>query len=113
MSNACFKTHNPIGGQCRDTPRGHYLIPSGGPFVAITDTKEFNVVYFKFGANMQYNVRFVKPNTWTCNCPDFIHQHRAETQTCCKHVQACIDKEMGTSRGLNYDIFLKEQVKTK
>lgn len=113
MSNACFRTHNPIGRRCRDAGRGQYNIPTGLPFVAIAHSTDFKIVYFKFGANIQYNVSFVKPQTWTCSCPDFRQRSRAEAQTCCKHIQACIDKEVGTSRGGNYTIFLKEHIFTR
>jgi len=115
MSNACFRTHNPIGRQCRDVSRGHYNIPTGQPVVPIVlpinvNSKQFRVVYFKFGADYQYDVSYSTPNTWSCTCPDFTHQHRAEARNCCKHIQACIDKEFGISRGRDYNIFLAEQV---
>ena len=115
MSNACFRTHNPIGRRCRDVPRGHYNIPTGQPFIHIelpnnVNSKQFRVVHFKFGARFQYIVRYFAPNTWSCTCPDFAHRHRAEARNCCKHIQACIDKVTGISRGTDYNIFLNEQV---
>jgi hypothetical protein len=48
---------------------------------------------------------------WSCNCPDFEFNDRETQRTCCKHVQACIDKSMGTTRtGGNYEQFLVEHI---
>ena len=115
MSNACFRTHNPFGHRCKNAPRGRYLIPTDGPFVDIGPlSKTFRVVYFKFGASGLYTVTFDSTTSdWACTCPDFLHRQRAEHRTCCKHIQACIDKETGVDRGDNYSTFLEEQVQVQ
>tara|TARA_B110000008_G_C16862370_1_gene521320 strand:- start:42 stop:392 length:351 start_codon:yes stop_codon:yes gene_type:complete len=115
MSNACFSSHNPVGHDCKTTPRGHFQIPTGGPFVYLGDfQRDFKVTYFKYGAKVAYLIRYdgtTEEVVWSCTCPDFEHRDRANTRTCCKHIQACIDKEMGTTRsGGNYQLFLVEHV---
>ena len=110
MPNACFHTHNPRGTNCRKA-QSKYHIPTGGPFVALKTDKKYKVVYFKYGSDSTYNVTFVQPNTWSCSCPDFTHQQRAANRTCCKHIQACIDKVFQNNRGLwLYETFLNKQV---
>ena len=113
MSNACFSSHNPVGNACKDAPRGQFQIPTGGPFVYLGSfQRDFKVTYFKYGAKVAYLIRYDGTKVlWSCTCPDFEHRDRANTRTCCKHIQACIDKEMGTARGGgNYQLFLVEHV---
>jgi len=115
MSNACFSSHNPVGHACKTTPRGHFQIPTGGPFIDVGDfARDFKVTYFKYGAKVAYLIRYdgtTEEVSWSCTCPDFEHRDRVNTRTCCKHIQACIDKEMGTTRsGGNYQLFLVEHV---
>jgi len=113
MSNACFSSHNPVGHNCKTTLRGQFEIPTEGPFVFIGDFKrDFKVTYFKYGSKWSYLVRYDGSQVkWSCTCPDFEHRDRATSKTCCKHIQSCIDKEMGTTRtGGNYQMFLVEHV---
>lgn len=114
MSNACFSTHNAPGNNCKDPTRGAFQIPTGGPFEDIgTQKKTFKVTYFKFAAKKSYTVKYtnIKQPIWSCNCPDFDFNDREQNKTACKHIQACIDKETGTSRpGGNYEQFLVEHI---
>ena len=117
MSNACFNSHNAPGQQCRDVPRGTFQIPTGGPFVDVGEFRRvYKVSYFKFAASIAYKVVYnglPHDVTWLCSCPDFEHQDRAANRTCCKHIQCCIDKEMGIERagtGETYEQFKIEHV---
>lgn len=109
--NACFATHNAPGQNCSDTSRGSFQIPTGGPWIDIgTEPKQFKVTYFKYAARIAYDVRY-EPSKWSCTCPDFEFNDREALKTCCKHIQACIDKAEGTTRpGGNYEQFLVEHV---
>lgn len=119
MSNACFSSHNPPGHKCSTTGRGQFQIPVGGPFVDVGEFKRvYKVVYFKYAARLAYAVVYdgsaEHPSRpfWSCTCPDFEYQERAEHRTACKHIQSCIDKEMGLARdgSGNYEQFLVEHV---
>ena len=118
MANACFSSHNAPGQNCSDTTRGSFQIPTGGPFVDIgPGRKRFKVTYFKFAARMAYTVLYDNRESiddrpmWSCNCPDFEFNDRDTQRTCCKHVQACIDKSLGATRaGGNYEKFLVEYI---
>ncbi len=114
MSNACFNTHNAPGQRCRTAPRGTFQIPTGGPFVNVGDTRRvYKVSYFKYAASMAYRVVYDGHGRWSCTCPDFEHHDRAQSRTCCKHIQCCIDREMGIDRqgtGETYSQFKVEHV---
>ena len=115
MANACFSDENDIGKNCRDAIRGKFQIPTGGPWVDIgIGKKHFKVVYFKYAASIAYKVdydRTTEEVIWQCSCPDFEYNDRADQKTCCKHIQAVIDKEMGINRtGGNYEEFLVQHV---
>tara|TARA_B100001559_G_scaffold320863_1_gene334603 strand:- start:920 stop:1279 length:360 start_codon:yes stop_codon:yes gene_type:complete len=118
MSNACFESHNAPGQDCSDPTRGSFNIPTGGPFVDIgAGRKRFKVTYFKFAARRSYTVLYDNRESvddrpvWECNCPDFEFNERQPLRTCCKHIQACIDKAEGTTRpGGNYEQFLVEHI---
>ena len=116
MANACFSSDNPPGDDCKDPQRGQFSIPVGGPWVDIvTFKKKFKVTYFKYAAKIAYTVYYTNANnkgpTWKCNCPDFQFNDREEKHTCCKHIQAVIDKNSGTIRaGGNYENFLVEHI---
>jgi len=114
--NACFSTDNSPGQLCKDTIRGVFQIPTGGPWLDIgVFTRLYKVTYFKYAAKIAYVVTYSNeengPLTWHCNCPEFQFGNRAEAQTCCKHIQAVIDKKNGVSRtGGDYEQFLVEHV---
>jgi|TARA_B110000967_G_C18807899_1_gene522000 hypothetical protein len=115
MSNACFSTDNIPGRNCKDAIRGQYQIPSGGPWVDIGPGKDiFKVTYFKYAAKIAYRVDYENEEEilkWHCTCPDFKFNDRTTSKTCCKHVQAVIDKISGTVRaGGNYENFLVEHI---
>ena len=119
MSNACFSSHNPPGHECATAPRGQFQIPTGGPFVDIGESRKiFKVVYFKYAARKAYKVVYdgrtniENRPVWSCTCPDFDFQDRAEHRTCCKHIQSAIDKEMSLTRpgSGNYEQFLVEHI---
>lgn len=116
MSNACFNSDNAPGRRCQDAARGTFQIPTGGPFVDVGQLRRvYKVTYFKFAASIAYRVVYDglghRP-LWSCTCPDFEH-NRAATRTCCKHIQCCIDKELGIDRagtGETYEQFKVEHV---
>lgn len=117
MSNACFNSNNAPGQRCRDASRGTFEIPTGGPFVNIGEYRRvFKVTYFKYAASIAYRVVYDglghRP-IWTCTCPDFEHNDRASNRTCCKHIQCCIDRELGIDRdgtGETYEQFKIEHI---
>lgn len=119
MANACFSSHNPPGYKCSTAPRGQFQIPIGGPFVDVGEfNRTYKVTYFKYAARLAYTVVYdgtvEHPHRpfWSCTCPDFAFQERADNRTACKHIQSCIDKEMGLARNGsgNYEQFLVEHV---
>lgn len=118
MSNACFSSDNPPGTDCQDPNRGQFAIPIGGPWVDIGTFKHiFKVTYFKYAAKISYQVVYdnigQKGPVWKCNCPDFQFNDRFENHTCCKHIQAVIDQNIGTDRdGGNYELFLVEHIES-
>ena len=86
-SNSAFYIH---GGH--DIPNLHN--PNG---TNPTETVQYAVIYFKYGYNLNstrsptYKVNFDNDSQeWSCTCPDFISRRLAQ-QTCCKHIQGCID----------------------
>ena len=103
--NFCAQSQNL--GSCRG-PAVHYSlgrfdIPKDlqNPNGADPDENlRFTVVYFKYGYNHNlnstrsptYKVKFDNNDSqkWSCTCPDFISRRLAQ-QTCCKHIQGCID----------------------
>jgi len=118
MANACFVTHNAPGEHCKETPRGSFNIPTGGAFVDIGPGRHrFKVTYFKYAARRSYTVLYdnrdsvdIRP-TWECNCPDYEFNNRQQDRTCCKHIQACIDKAGHITRtGGDYERFLVEHI---
>ena len=114
MANACFATDNTPGKNCKNAIRGQYQIPIGGPWVDIgPKDQEFKVTYFKYAAKLSYVVEYKhhKGPVWNCSCPDFQFNDRNQTKTCCKHIQAVIDKATGIVRaGGNYESFLVEHI---
>jgi predicted nucleic acid-binding Zn finger protein len=115
MSNACFSDENNVGRNCKDAIRGRFQIPSGGRWVDIGIGKQyFKVVYFKYGAAMAYKVGYDHTSEdviWQCSCPDFTFNDRTTHKTCCKHIQAVIDKQRGIVRsGGNYEEFLVKHI---
>jgi predicted nucleic acid-binding Zn finger protein len=114
MANACFATDNSPGQNCKNAILGLFQIPTGGQWVDIgPTTQEFKVTYFKFAAKLSYLVKYEnkKGPIFSCSCPDFQFNDRDETKTCCKHIQAVIDKKMGIVRaGDNYEKFLVEHI---
>ena len=93
--NACANSTNPPGNRCRHVAPC-FQIRVGQPFQYIgPGPRTFKVDYLKYGPQQpgqprQYTVTysFVNVAKWTCDCPDFIHR---QSNTCCKHIQACID----------------------
>ena len=99
--NACLHSENT--GDCinsalyihggHDIPNFHN--PNG---TNPTETVQYAVIYFKYGYNLNstrsptYKVKFDNNDSqkWSCTCPDFISRRLAQ-QTCCKHIQGCID----------------------
>ena len=98
--NACLHSENT--GDCinsdlythggHDIPNFHN--PNG---TNPTETVQYAVIYFKYGYNLNstrsptYKVKFDNDSQkWSCTCPDFISRRLAQ-QTCCKHIQGCID----------------------
>jgi len=115
MSNACFSSENAPGQHCKNTIRGQFQIPVGGPWVSIGNkNKTFKVSYFKYAASITYEViyeYFQENVTWLCSCPDYVFNDRFDNKTCCKHIQAVIDKSLGIVRaGGNYEQFKVEQI---
>lgn len=121
MPNACFRTHNI--NKCQAVGRGRYTIPTGLSSVTqpirgrlqsvICQNKHFIALFFKFGAHFGANDIYdvtCSTDSWSCSCPDFKHQHRDVSKTCCKHIQACIDKEFSLNRGHKYATFLIEHI---
>jgi len=109
--NACTPLAvNPPGRNCRGVAV-RFRIRTNQPFVSLGLTaRTFQVDYFKYGSSPGgYRVEYNPPQAWTCTCPDFNFQRRAEFQTCCKHIQACIDKvrKFGPAR---YQQFLNTHV---
>jgi hypothetical protein len=102
--NLCSHTQN-LGacrGDAANYSKGRFQIPTdlNNPNGAIPTTALiFTVVYFKFGYNHNlnstrsptYKVKFDNnSNKWSCTCPDFT-ERRVHMNTCCKHIQGCID----------------------
>jgi len=119
MSNACFQSHNPPGHECATAPRGKFQIPTGGPFVDVGEFRRvYKVTYLKYAARLAYAVvddgraDIQERPLWSCTCPDFEFKDRGEQRTVCKHIQSCIDKEMGLTRNGSgdYEQFLVEHV---
>ena len=112
--NACFSSHNRRGQNCRQPTRGAFQIPTGGNWQNVGQRRiQFKVTYFKYGSRRAYDVYYdgtVTPITWSCTCPDFEMNGRAENRTSCKHIQACVDKINNTSRGAQYEQFLIEHI---
>ena len=115
MANACFSSDNRPGKNCKDSVRGKFQIPNGGPWVDIGNKNmKFKVTYFKYAAKITYDVIYTHKKDdieFTCTCPDYVFNDRLETKTCCKHIQAVIDYETGTTRaGGNYENFKVEHI---
>ena len=117
MSNACFSSDNLPSEDCKAPQRGQFSIPTGGPWVDIgTFKKSYKVTYFKYAAKIAYNIIYDNRESsngpiWKCSCPDYKFNDRFENHTCCKHIQAVIDQNIGANReGGNYERFLVEHI---
>lgn len=120
--NACFKTHNRKGKNCRGLFT--FKIPVGKAWENIHLTKSqesctFKVDYFKFGQSDYYMVVYNNRNeSWYCTCPYFQFHNCAIEKKCCKHIQSCIDKKnnivkqkiMKSRGGIQYITFMNEHI---